>query len=267
MGTERSVADDGADRQEDEVGVAHLNRGLGLAAAGLEVNAFDPSFMAVGIHLEVDVRVCWMYSATSAGLMPSAGNICIGRTTPRWIRWMLVDSSGSMKRSMWSFQRQARRPRPSSSMPSFLAALPSKVSTRALYCAASTATHACRGWSPSARAGPSLLQKCQHHRVGGSGPRARRAAGWPPGRPATAPRQPGCGAGGRRRRGRTCPRHNRHSGSGLATRGNPREAAGCLQGPGMLTSKHCLATLLDPLGGRTIISATGDTWRFVFCAA
>ena len=29
--------------------------------------------------------------------MPSRGNICISRMMPRWIRWMLVDSSGSMK--------------------------------------------------------------------------------------------------------------------------------------------------------------------------
>ena len=29
--------------------------------------------------------------------MPSRGNICMRRMMPRWMRWMLVDSSGSMK--------------------------------------------------------------------------------------------------------------------------------------------------------------------------
>ena len=43
------------------------------------------------------VQVCVLYSSMSDWLMPSRGNICISRMMPRWIRWMLVDSSGSMK--------------------------------------------------------------------------------------------------------------------------------------------------------------------------
>ncbi len=56
MGAERGVADDGADGQEDEVGVAHRYGGLGLAAPGLEVDALDPPFLANGVRLEIDVR-------------------------------------------------------------------------------------------------------------------------------------------------------------------------------------------------------------------
>jgi hypothetical protein len=46
MGSERGVADDGPDGQEDEVGVAHLDGRLGLAAPGLEVDALDQPLLA-----------------------------------------------------------------------------------------------------------------------------------------------------------------------------------------------------------------------------
>ncbi|MNV49981.1 hypothetical protein D3C71_1419610 [compost metagenome] len=61
-------------------------------------------------------RLTSLYSVRSAGLMPSKGNSWIRRTTALMVRWMLVDSSGSMKplaspsATTFLFQAFNRRP-------------------------------------------------------------------------------------------------------------------------------------------------------------
>jgi hypothetical protein len=64
VGAERGIADYGADSQEDEVGLAHLDRGRGLATLGLEMDALNPAWRTTEetpqylIHKDTTLRLC-----------------------------------------------------------------------------------------------------------------------------------------------------------------------------------------------------------------